>query len=153
MFASKIAMDALPNMHLIGVFTVAFTLVFRVKALYPIYTYVFLLGLVYGFSPWWVPNLYVWTVLWLWAMLIPRHLSKTTILIIATILCGIHGFLFGVLYAPAQALLFGLNFDGAIAWIIAGIPFDLIHGTSNLLLGVLIWPLARGLNAAKKYLV
>ncbi|MBR6548108.1 MAG: hypothetical protein IKT68_01055 [Clostridia bacterium] len=152
MFASKIAMDALPNMHLLGVLIVAFTLTFRAKALYPIYVYVFLLGAIYGFSPWWIPNLYVWTVLWAWVMLLPKKLPKPILMVLAIVLCGLHGFLFGVLYAPAQALLFGLNFDGMIAWIVAGFPFDLIHGVSNLLLGGVIPPLVRAMTAGKKYL-
>ncbi|MBQ2750786.1 MAG: hypothetical protein IJF34_13460, partial [Clostridia bacterium] len=37
MFASKIIMEALPNIHLLGMFTVVFTAVYRKKALYPIY--------------------------------------------------------------------------------------------------------------------
>ena len=42
MYASKVFMELLPNVHLLGVFTLSFTLVYRKKALYPIYTYVLL---------------------------------------------------------------------------------------------------------------
>ena len=38
MYASKLVMELLPNIHLLGVFVVAFTVVYRKKALYPIYT-------------------------------------------------------------------------------------------------------------------
>ena len=55
--------------------------------------------------------------------------------------CAIHGFLYGILYAPAQALLFGLNFEGMLTWIAAGLPFDLIHGVSNFICGMLIVPI------------
>ncbi|MEE0982392.1 MAG: hypothetical protein U0K91_11960, partial [Acutalibacteraceae bacterium] len=41
MYASKVLMDLLPNIHLIGTFIVAFTVVYRRKALYPIYIFVF----------------------------------------------------------------------------------------------------------------
>lgn len=54
---------------------------------------------------------------------------------------AMHGFLFGTLYAPAQAILFGLSFDGMIAWIIAGLPWDLVHGVSNFFCGILIVPI------------
>ena len=37
MYASKMLMEVLPNIHLLGVFTIAFTVVYRKKALYPIY--------------------------------------------------------------------------------------------------------------------
>ena len=45
MYASKIIMEALPNIHLLGMLTMAYTLVYRKKALYPIYLYVFFLSL------------------------------------------------------------------------------------------------------------
>ena len=50
MYVSKVIMEMLPNIHLLGVFVVAFTLVYRKKALYPIYIYVFLNGSFSGFS-------------------------------------------------------------------------------------------------------
>ena len=50
MYASKVIMEVAPNVHLLSVFTVAFTVVYRKKALYPIYTYVFLNGLFCSFS-------------------------------------------------------------------------------------------------------
>ena len=58
------------------------------------------------------------------------------------VLCGLHGLLFGVLYAPAWALYMGLSFNATVAWIIAGLPADIIHSISNIALGVLIMPLA-----------
>jgi len=45
------------------------------------------------------------------------------------------------LYAPAQALLYGLSFKGMIAWIVSGLPFDMIHGVSNFICGLLIVPI------------
>ena len=45
MYLSKMLMELLPNIHLLGVFTIAFTLVYRKKALYPIYIYVILNGI------------------------------------------------------------------------------------------------------------
>ena len=64
MYASKIIMEVIPNVHLLGTFTIAFTVVYRKKALYPIYTYVILNGIFSGFATWWLPYLYLWTVLW-----------------------------------------------------------------------------------------
>ena len=40
MYVSKMIMEIAPNIHLLGVFTIAFTVVYRKKALYPIYIYV-----------------------------------------------------------------------------------------------------------------
>lgn len=150
MFCSKILMEALPNIHLVGMFIVLFTVVFRAKALIPIYIYVVLVGVYGGFSPWWVPNLYIWTVLWGVTMLLPRNMPKKVAAVVYPVVCALHGLLYGVLYAPAQALLFGLTFKGAVAWVVAGLPFDALHGVGNLFSGVLILPLAELLKKALK---
>lgn len=141
MYASKVVMEVVPNVHLLGVFTIAFTVVYRKKALYPIYTYVFLNGLMTGFATWWIPYLYLWTVLWAVTMLLPKSMPKRIRPIVYMLVNAAHGFLFGTLYAPAQALLFGLSFKGMIAWIVAGLPWDMVHGVSNLICGLLIVPI------------
>lgn len=148
MYCSKIIMEFAPNIHLLGVFIIAFTLVFRQKALYPIYIYVFLSGTLTGFDTWWIPYLYIWTILWGAVMLLPKNIPTKWESLIYMLVCSVHGFLFGTLYAPAQALMFGLNFEGMIAWIIAGLPYDCIHGISNLIAGILIVPLTKCLRKA-----
>lgn len=155
MFLSKLLMEFLPNIHLLGMFIVVFTLVFRVKALIPIYVYVFLVGLYMGFSPWWMANLYTWAVLWGVTMLLPRHMPPKVACVVYTAVCALHGFAYGTLCVPAQAWLFGLDFRGMIAWIVAGIPFDVAHGVGNLLTGLLIVPfvaLLRRLNRSAQRL-
>lgn len=151
MYASKIALEALPNMHMLGVFTIAISVVYRKKALYPIYTYVFLNGLLSGFSPWWFPYLYIWTILWAATMLLPKNISSKYSTYIYMFLCGAHGFLFGILYAPANALMYGMSLNATMAWILAGLPFDIIHGISNFFVGILILPLIALLKRCEKY--
>lgn len=141
MYASKMIMEIAPNVHLLGVFTIAITVVYRKKALYPIYTYVLLNGMFAGFATWWIPYLYVWTVLWGVVMLIPQSIPKRVKPFVYMVVNACHGFLFGTLYAPVQALVFGLSFDGVIAWIIAGLPWDFTHGVSNFFCGMLIMPI------------
>lgn len=150
MYASKILMDALPNIHLIGTFIVAITVVYRQKALYPLYIFIFITGLLAGFATWWIPYLYIWAVLWGAVMLLPKNMPQKVRPIVYALVCAAHGLLYGILYAPAQALLFGLNFDGMIAWIIAGLPFDITHAVSNLCCGLLICPLVTVLKRANK---
>ena len=140
MYASKVLMEVAPNVHLLGVFTIAITVVYRKKALYPIYTYVLLNGLFSGFATWWIPYLYLWLVLWGVTMLLPQNMPRRVKPIVYMIVNACHGFLFGTLYAPAQAILFGLNFEKTIAWIIAGLPWDFVHGVSNFFCGLLIVP-------------
>lgn len=150
MFASKMLMEILPNIHLLGTFIVAITVVYRKKALYPIYIYVLLNGIFAGFAMWWIPYLYVWTILRAAVMILPKNMPKKIAPIVYAIVCALHGFGFGVLYAPAQALMFGLNFDATLTWIAAGLPFDITHGISNLCCGILIVPLIKLLKNSEK---
>lgn len=151
MYASKMIMEIFPNVHLLGTFIVAFTVVYRKKALYPIYTYVILNGIFCGFATWWIPYLYVWTVLWGAVMLLPRRIPRKIQPVVCMIVCAAHGFLFGTLYAPAQAVLYGLSFQGMVAWIAAGLPWDFIHGVSNFFCGILIMPIVSLLRFAERH--
>ena len=152
MFASKMIMEILPNMHLLAMFIALYTIVFRKKALYPIYVFVLVTGIYSGFAVWWVPYLYIWTVLWGVVMLLPKNMSRPVQAVVYPIVCSLHGFLFGILYAPAQALFFGLNFEQTLAWIAAGLYFDLIHGISNLFAGILVLPLKEAIGHLEKSL-
>ena len=147
MFVSKLLMEALPNIHFLGTLTMTYTVVFRKKALIPIYLYVFLNGLYAGFSLWWVPYLYIWTILWGITMLLPKKMPRRVACIVYPAVCGIYGLLFGTLYAPAQALMFGLDLKGTVAWIIAGLPFDALSAIGNAVTGILIIPLSDTLFA------
>lgn len=151
MYASKVILEFAPNIHLLGVFTIAFTIVYRKKALYPIYIYVLLNGMFSGFSAWWVPYLYLWTVLWGFVMLLPKKMPRLIQPIVYMAVCAVHGFLFGTLYAPVQAVLFGLSLEGMVAWIVAGLPWDFLHGVSNFFCGVLIMPIVSILRLAERY--
>ena len=150
MFCSKIIMEALPNIHLLGMFVMTYTVAFRHRALVPIYIFVALTGLYAGFSFWWVPYLYIWTVLWALTMLLPRRMPRGLKCIIYPLLCSLHGFAFGALYAPAQALMFGLNFQQTLAWIGAGLAFDVLHGVGNFFTGLLIVPFGELLCRLKR---
>lgn len=141
MFVSKLLMEALPNVHLLGLFLVTFTVVFRRKALWPLGVYLALDGLVYGFSPLWLPYLYVWPILWGMTMLLPRNLPRKWQCVLYPAVCALHGFLFGTLYAPGWALATHMPLKAMGAWIVKGLPYDAVHGVSNLIAGLLIVPL------------
>lgn len=80
----------------------------------------------------------------------PTKIPKKIQPIVYMIVNACHGFLFGTLYAPAQAILFGLSFKGMIAWIIAGLPWDFVHGVSNFFCGILIVPIVTLLRKLEK---
>lgn len=146
MFISKLIMEFLPNIHPLGLFITVLTLLYRAKALIPIYIYVFLNGLYAGFATWWVPYTYIWLVLWLLIMIIPKNASNKMIFTLSLVFNAIFGLSFGLLYMPFQAFAFGLNFQGAISWFIAGLPFDIIHMCGNIALSFLVLPLYKVLK-------
>ena len=144
MYATTYVMKVLPNVHLLGLFIVTLTAVYRFKALIPLYIYVFLEGLFMGFSPWWWPYLYVWAVLWGAAMLLPRNMPVWLAAVVYPLVSGLHGLCFGLLFAPAQMLLFyGGDFSFFWPWVAAGFPFDVTHAIGNVASGLLILPLVR----------
>ena len=152
MYCSKVIMEWAPNIHLLGMFVMVFTLVYRKKALIPLYIFVFMIGLFNGFSIWWIPYLYIWTILWGITMLLPQKMSIKVKTIVYPLICSLHGFAYGTLFAPAQALMFGFNLEQTIAWIVSGLPFDMIHGISNFAVGFMILPLVNLLNKLNKQL-
>ena len=150
MFCSKLLLEWAPNIHLLDLFIIAFTVVYRVKALIPLYIFVLLTGIFNGFNIWLLPYWYVWLFPWALTLLVPRRLPKAAAAALYILIGGLHGFLFGTLYAPAQALAFGLDFKGMVAWIAAGIPFDIIHGISNLAVCTLVLPLSALMQRLEK---
>ncbi len=143
MFISKQLLEFLPNIHMLGMLTMVYTLVYRKKALIPIYVFVLLEGVFAGFAVWWMPYLYLWTVLWGITMLLPKNMPNKVATPVYMVVCALHGLCYGTLYAPFQALYMGLSLKGTIAWIIAGLPWDGIHALGNFAFGTLIVPLVK----------
>ena len=162
MFISDIGFEFLPNIHGVALSIAVVTLVYRARALYSILVYIFLtalssLILTGGYIVfWWVPYIYIFPILWLLVMLIPKNAPLKLKSGIAMAMCGFHGLIFGALYAPYQALAFGLNFKGMLTWIAVGLPADIIHMCGNIAMATLIAPLYKALtkleaNRIKKY--
>lgn len=141
LFMSKLLMEWAPNIHFVGMLTMTYTLVYRRRALIPLYVYVLLMGVYAGFNVWWVPYLYIWTILWGITMLLPKRMPRKVEIPLYALLCGLHGLAYGTLYAPAQALFFGYSAKQTLAWIAAGLPFDALHAAGNVAAGLLIVPL------------
>ena len=150
MFVSKLAMEALPNIHPVAMFIMVFTIVYRARALIPIYIFILLTGLYGGFNLWWIPYIYIWTILWGLTMLLPRDLPRKAGAIVYPMVCALFGLLYGTLYAPAQALLFGYDLEKTLLWISTGIPYDILHGFGNLGIGLLVLPLSELLKKLER---
>ncbi|MBE6598178.1 MAG: hypothetical protein E7638_01910 [Ruminococcaceae bacterium] len=150
MFAGKMVMEGLPNIHPVAMFIMVFTIVYRVRALIPLGIFVLLTGLYGGFNLWWLPYLYVWAILWGLTMLIPKKIPKKIAAVVYPLVCGLFGLLYGIFYAPAQAVLFGYDFQKMLLWISTGLPYDVLHGVGNLAMGLLVLPLSELLKRLEK---
>ncbi len=150
MFVSDILLDIAMNVHLLAMFITVFTVIYRAKALIPIYIYVVLNGIYYGFSSYWIGYLYVWAVLWGAIMLLPRKMTPKIAIPVYAAVAGLHGLLFGAMLAPVNAIMAGFNLKQALNWIITGLPADAIHCVSNIIVtGVLAMPLISSLKKAE----
>lgn len=144
MYATTFAMKSLPNIHLLALFIVSTTRVYRSRALIPIYIYVILEGVYEGFSLLsWPPNLYMWLFMWGAVMLLPRELPPKAEPFIYCAVGGLHGLVYGTLWAPYNSLVMGFDMHKTLMWIAAGIPFDIAHCVGNTVSCILAVPLIR----------
>ncbi len=134
MLAGQVAMAALPNIEPVTVVLMACAIVVGWQTLYPLYVFVMLEGLIYGFSIWFFNYLYVWLVLVAATVLLRRMESRVFFAVVG----GVFGLLFGALCAIPYFFIGGWAM-GFSYWV-AGIPFDLIHCVSNALLVFLLLP-------------
>ena len=142
MMVSDLLMNIIPNVHLVGVMIVVLTVLYRWKALLPLYVYVFLIGLFEGIGTWWIPYLYVWTVLWGMVMLLPRKMPKWLAPVVYALVCGLHGFAFGFLWIPSQMAFMSFTLEQALIWWKFGfLTADIPHGIGNLIGSTLVVPL------------
>lgn len=143
---SQVALSFLPNIETVSLFIILFSLIYRKKVLYIVYTFVSIMGIVHGFGLWWFGYVVLWPLLSIITFSI-RRLIEGKYLALA-IYSGIFGLLFGFFYAIPHAVFGGLN-AGIVYWV-AGIQFDIIHGVGNyfimLLLGEKIFNLLNNLN-------
>lgn len=132
LFLSQVAFAFLPNIELVSVLVIAFTLVLERKTIYIIYIFALCEGLFYGFGVWWLMYLHVWTILY---FLVRLFRSQTGRLFFA-VLSGIYGLIFGALCSIPYFFILGVG--GGLAYWIGGIPFDLVHGVSNFIVALFV---------------
>lgn len=142
MFALKVAMMALPNIHPVAVIIIAGTLCFGGRMLYTIAVYVLLEGIFYGFGIWWVSYLYTWPLLMLIVLLF-----KDGSRLFWAVIAGIFGLCFGALCAIPY--LFVGGWPTAFAYWLSGVTFDLMHAAGNFAMTLALQPaLTRALKRA-----
>lgn len=138
---SKEALAFLPNVELVTLLIILFTLVFGRLALGGVAVFLLLEGLLYGFGFWWVMYLYIWPLLVLLTFLL-RFLRRPWQW---ALVAGGYGLCFGALCSLFYLTMWDL--PKIISWVIAGFPFDCTHAAGNFLLMLLLYtPLRQALE-------
>ena len=138
MFALQVAMSPLPNIEPVSLLVVLFAVVFGWKVLYPIYIFVIMEILFYGFSLWNVYYLYIWAILAVAAILMRKQES----VIAWALLSAVFGLMFGALCGIVDIFIGGFGYAAA-KWV-SGIPFDLMHCGGNFVMALVLFkPLRR----------
>lgn len=147
MVVSKEALAFLPNVELVSLLTILFTLVFRRRVIGGLGVFLLLEGLLYGFGLWWLMYLYIWPLLAALAWLF-RWMKRSWQW---AVLSGLFGLAFGSLCSLVYLPMGGVSM--VIAWIISGFTFDLIHAGGNFLLALLLYhPLRMALEKLVRWL-
>ena len=145
LIAVQVTLSFLPNIELVSLLIIVYTLVFGRKALYIIYVFVAVEGVIYGIGLWWINYLYVWTILFIIVMLLRKQHSPYFWACIS----GFYGLTFGALCAIPNLFLSGIG--SAISYWIAGIPYDILHAVGNFAVALLLfYPLYQVMNIINK---
>lgn len=133
LLAVQVGLSFLPNIELVSVLLIVYTVVIGKRVFYPLYAFVLLEGLLYGFGIWWVNYLYVWAVLVLAVLLFRKQESA----LFWAIAAAIFGLLFGALTSIPYFIAGG--FGAGWAYFLNGIPFDLLHMAGNFVTTVILY--------------
>lgn len=129
----QVGLSFLPNIEVVSLLIILYTLFFKKKTLYIIYIFALLQGLIYGFGIWWIMYLYVWTILWGITMFFKKEKSP----VIWAFISGFFGLFFGTLCSVPYFITGGVHMG--LSWIIAGLQMDIIHGIGNFLVTLVLF--------------
>ncbi|MBQ8859598.1 MAG: hypothetical protein IJ012_07440 [Clostridia bacterium] len=137
----------LPNVEIVTMLIMAYTTVYRVRALVPIYVFVAVEAVIWPSVSGTLMYLYIWLVPWALVMLLPRAWQRLPAYVgIGTLF----GLAFGTLCAPVHALYFGVYGKGLLTWIAVGFPWDVTHAIGNFAMAFLTPVICRVLRTLEK---
>ena len=133
LLVAQVGLSFLPNIEVVSLLVILYTLFFKKKTLYIIYIFALLEGLIYGFGTWWFMYLYVWTILWGIATLFKEEKNP----VIWAFISGFYGLFFGTLCSVPYFIIGGVQMG--LSWIAAGLMADLIHGVGNFIVALVLF--------------
>ena len=144
---AKLAMSYLPNIELVTLLIILYTLFFGNKIYYALTAFILIEGCLYGFGIWWFMYLYIWPLLAIFTNIVKKQQS----IWFWSIFSGVYGLFYGALCSITYIFISG--FKGAFAWWVAGIPFDIIHCVSNFIICMVLFiPLRKVMRIMKSRL-
>lgn len=133
LFMGQVVLSFLPNIEIVSLLILSYTLFLRRKVFFVIYSFVFLEGLLYGFGIWWFSYLYVWSIF----ACIVMFLHKNTSVLLWSIVSGFFGLSFGLLCTLPYLVAGGPA--AAFSYWVSGLLFDIFHCTGNFVLCLLLF--------------
>lgn len=133
LFMGQVVMSFLPNLEIVSLLILLYTIFFGKKVFWMIYGFVFLEGFLYGFGMWWFQYLYIWSILAMVALLL-RH---NTSVLFWSIVSGFFGLSFGALCTLPYLITGGPA--AAFSYWVSGLGFDLTHCIGNVVLCLVLF--------------
>ncbi|MDF2610629.1 MAG: hypothetical protein K0R92_2103 [Lachnospiraceae bacterium] len=141
LIAVQVGLGFLPNIELVSILIIVYSLVLHKKAVYIISVFIIIEGIIYGFGLWWINYLYIWFILYF----ITTLLTKTKSALTWALISGSYGLSFGALCSIPYlfigsvegSILGGLQM--AFSYWLSGIPFDIAHGIANFIIAFVLF--------------
>lgn len=133
LYVSKVALEFLPNVELVSLLTVLYTLVFGKEAFLIVTVFNLFELIQWGFGTWWISYLYVWPLLVLITLMLKKIIKEE--FLIWSVVSGLFGLIFGSLFA---IVYLPVDPAYALAYWISGLPWDVWHGVCNFVLMLVI---------------
>lgn len=137
----KVTLSFLPNIEVTTFWLIMFTIYFGRKIVYVVPIFIILEGAIYGFGTWWLMYLFAWPLLVFICYIFKNNKS----IWFWSIFSGAFGLFFGALcsipYVIICAFSSGIKtgIQLGIAWWIAGIPWDIVHGIGNFVIMLVLY--------------
>lgn len=127
MFLGQYIFQFIPNIEVVSLFIIIFSLIYRYKTLYSITLFIMLMGIFYGFGLWILGYLIIWPLLCVMTIILSKYLKENYFIL--SLFSATFAFLFGAFYAIPYIFVGGASL--AFVYWISGIVFDIIHMIGN----------------------